>query len=309
MTELANQFLVAFAVLALVFIGPMLVLGMLTVRKRRARRRRRSPLGIDLLRFAGHSLREQIDRLQEELQAHATVTMLLPPMMALVLLGQWVVTGRSTRMPVLLALAIVGIGFLVWAATKAYRMGEKMDHWRAGYDAEVAVGQALDRLMRHGAWVFHDVPGDGFNIDHVVVAREGVFAVETKGYTKLNAVKGRAAARVVYDGTRLAFPTWTTTEPIDQAERQAKWLSRWLAQATADAVAAEPVVALPGWFVDRQGAGNVRVLSGGELEHRLLTGRTQAPLSDAVLTRMAHQLDQRCRTVKATYSGGGSATG
>jgi hypothetical protein len=42
------------------------------------------------------------------------------------------------------------------------------DNLRAGYDAELAVGQELDKLMREGAWVFHDVPGENFNIDHVV---------------------------------------------------------------------------------------------------------------------------------------------
>ena len=39
-------------------------------------------------------------------------------------------------------------------------------------DAEVAIGQELDQLMRDGAAVFHDMPAERFNIDHVVIARE-----------------------------------------------------------------------------------------------------------------------------------------
>jgi hypothetical protein len=38
--------------------------------------------------------------------------------------------------------------------------------------------------MRQGAAAFHDLPAEQFNIDHVVVATEGVFAFETKGFTK-----------------------------------------------------------------------------------------------------------------------------
>ena len=39
--------------------------------------------------------------------------------------------------------------------------------------------------MRDGFAVFHDVPGDkAFNVDHVVIGPQGVFAVETKGRGK-----------------------------------------------------------------------------------------------------------------------------
>jgi hypothetical protein len=46
------------------------------------------------------------------------------------------------------------------------RRGEELDNLRTGYDAELAVGQELDRLMRQGTIVFHDFPADGFNLDH-----------------------------------------------------------------------------------------------------------------------------------------------
>jgi len=61
------------------------------------------------------------------------------------------------------------------------KTGDKLDRLRAGFDAALAVGQELDRLMREGAWVYHDVLGDNFNIDHVVVSPRGIFAIETKG--------------------------------------------------------------------------------------------------------------------------------
>ena len=58
--------------------------------------------------------------------------------------------------------------------------------------------------------VFHDIPADNFNIDHVVIAREGVFAVETKGFTKPKQGAGRADATVFFDGSSLRYPQWTT---------------------------------------------------------------------------------------------------
>jgi hypothetical protein len=49
-----------------------------------------------------------------------------------------------------------------------------------GRDGEIAVGQFLERLREDGARVFHDVPGSGFKVDHVVIAEQGIFVLETK---------------------------------------------------------------------------------------------------------------------------------
>lgn len=132
------------------------------------------------------------------------------------------------------------------------------------------------------------------------LAPQGVFAVETKGYTKPVAMRGSAKARVTYDGSQLVMPTWSSAEPIAQAERQAQWLGKWLSSATGDRIAVTPVVALPGWFVERKGRGVVHVLNHRELE-RLLDIRTARPLTAAEVQRATYQLDQRCRNVRPLY--------
>jgi hypothetical protein len=178
--------------------------------------------------------------------------------------------------------------------------GGKLDNLRNGYDAEVAVGQELDQLMREGAAVFHDFPADGFNIDPIVIAPGGVFAVETKGYTKRNDTRGKPGATVVFDGNSLSFPHWSTREPVEQAERQAKWLARWVTSAIGEPVNVVAVLALPGWFVDRKGRGPVRVFSGRELG-KLLKSAGAAPLKPETVQRVAHQIEQKCRDVAPTY--------
>ena len=53
--------------------------------------------------------------------------------------------------------------------------------WIAGGRAEERVGEELEGLRAHGFYVFHDVPLPGVgNVDHVVLAPPGVFAVEVK---------------------------------------------------------------------------------------------------------------------------------
>jgi hypothetical protein len=155
--------------------------------------------------------------------------------------------------------------------------------------------------MREGAAVFHDLPGEKFNIDHVVIAPQGVFAVETKGYAKPNRDGGTADATVVFDGKALVFPQWSGSKPLEQADRQAKWLATWLTSATGERVHVAPVVALPGWYVDRKGRGDVLVFSGRELRKHLLRARTAQPIAAEQVQRIVHQVEQRCRNVEPGF--------
>ena len=66
----------------------------------------------------------------------------------------------------------------------------------------MAAGQEPNSLTEAGYRVYHDLPAEGFNIDHVAVGRNGVFAMETKGRSK--PAKGNVT--VVYDGRTLRFP-------------------------------------------------------------------------------------------------------
>lgn len=43
-----------------------------------------------------------------------------------------------------------------------------------GPNGERAVGQYLELLREQGVKVFHDIPSDNFNLDHVLVSRSRV---------------------------------------------------------------------------------------------------------------------------------------
>lgn len=287
-------------ILSAMFVGPAIAIGFLLLRKKRRRARRRSPIGIDLLRPAAHTVREQLDEATSDLAFESLVLCIVPLMSLCIFLTQAQVRGMAYMVhlaPIYVALVIA---FIAWDVRKMVKAGERIDNLRAGFDAELAVGQELDQLMRKGAVVYHDFPAEGFNIDHIVISPQGVFAVETKGYTKPGNVSGKDGAKVSFDGKALRFPTWTTKEPIEQAERQAQWLSKWASNATGEPVLAWPVVALPGWFVERIGRSIVRVYSGRALGTLLNSGSAQS-VSPQAMQRIAHQVEQRCRTLVPTY--------
>jgi len=304
MGNLEQQTVLVVGVLAASFIGPALGIGSLVLRRRRARARRKTPLVEDMLRAPGHTLREQLDDASIDLQWDVFLMVVIPLLILAIFLAQGHLRGDLRAMthlaPLFVVAALAFIGFMV---RRLWSAGQRLDNLKAGLDAEVAAGQELDQLMRQGAVVFHDVPASEFNIDHVVVSREGVFAIETKGFTKPNGGRGKADATVEFDGSMLRFPTWVAKAPLEQAQREADWLAKWLTRAIGAPIRVLPVLALPGWYVKRTGRGEVRVFSGGELKG-LLKARGAQALSTQDVQRVAHQLEQRCRTVEPMLSEG-----
>jgi hypothetical protein len=64
-----------------------------------------------------------------------------------------------------------------------------------------------------------------------------------------------------YDAERLKFPSWVTTEPIEQSKAQAAWLSKWLSRVVGDPVKVSPMVTIPGWFIERKSPNGVPVMN------------------------------------------------
>ena len=257
---------------------------------------RRSPLTRNLLRSAGESLRPPLEDLSLDMLGLTCLLVMFP----LLVYSIWIselhfgnarLTTIALVVGVLLTLAVLGfISYRLWKLIVRRRS------LHLALDGEMAIGQELNQLMLKGYAVYHDFPAERFNIDHIVVAPGGVFAVETKARPKPITGEGKADAEVIYDGTSLRFPNWESREFLEQATRQAKWLGQWLSSAVGEVVAVKPVLALPGWFIKRVGRGPVQVISGRDAGY--LARPDEQLLSPALIQRIVHQIDARCRTVE-----------
>jgi len=150
--------------------------------------------------------------------------------------------------------------------------------------------------MINGCRVYHDFLADGFNIDHIVVGPKGVFAVETKGRAKPDRNGGTEEAKVVCDGQILRFPDWSESRPIEQAKSQASWLAKWLDSAVGEPVPVQPVLALPGWYVVREKPMDLFIINGKNPD--LMLKYSNVALSETLVKRIVHQLEQRCRDIE-----------
>jgi hypothetical protein len=152
--------------------------------------------------------------------------------------------GVGETIFLLAAIALFASGF------RGYQRNlDARDKVRDGLLAERVTGMQLNRLVAKGCKVLHDLPCEGFNIDHVVVAPRGVYAVETKSFRKPKGSGGDSHYRVNYDGKILQFPDFPEKDALAQAERQAQWLRRTIRESIGGDVPVTPALALPGWMI------------------------------------------------------------
>ncbi|NJD62062.1 MAG: NERD domain-containing protein [Deltaproteobacteria bacterium] len=203
----------------------------------------KSPLKDRPLRGPGQSLEEEIQRTFDE----EWMPYFLAPMVCLVLAAtEWWRYFRPTPASPWIVTAIAVL-MASYSAMRLIQLRPRIRNLRLGMEGEKAVGQSLEELRAIGATIFHDVPADGFNVDHVVVSRNGIFVIETKTCRK---PKGPGAT-VTYDGVKvLVNGREPDRDPIWQVRGNAAWVQKLLKESTGKPYPARPVVLFPGWYVE-----------------------------------------------------------
>lgn len=283
-----------------VFMPAVLIFGgLLAWRFVRSLDKRRSPLTVGLVNLPGEGLRRRIADHDEKFHEATALVLVIGPLV----LAAWLLS-RLSKAGMDWSTLRFGAGDLLFAGILMLMAGWAL--WRLihhasarrravdGLKAELSVAQCLTPLIAEGAMVFHDFPSDRSNIDHVVVAHSVVFAIETKSRRK-PAAMGKASARVRYDGEQLFFPNHTETKPIEQAAYQAEWLEKMFRNAGVEEVRVVPVLALPGWYVERTNRdvrANVLVSNCTNTTF-MLSEKFGAPMSASVRKHIAHVLSER----------------
>ncbi len=252
----------------------------------------RSPLKDPPLRLPGQSLTEERDRIVED--------KLVPPMLAAVLLV--VVAGLEwwryfvPQAPHPWMWTLIAMAGVAWSVWRVFKARPKLKALRQAIDGERTVGQFLERLRSDGYDIFHDVVGQSFNVDHVVIGPAGVFTVETKTWSK----PGRGEARIKFDGERLrAGQHQPDRDPVDQARAQASWIRELISESTGRKFDVRPVIVFPGWFIE-QAEGSKRevwVLNPKALPDFI--GREPRKLSDEDVRLASFHLSRFIRAANA----------
>lgn len=301
-------------------LSSLVILGLVLWQKRRRDRLGiEPPIRTNLLRPPGHSLQLRLEELQEKWNDTLLGSVILGAALGFLFSGvgavvfkaesrQWIdehggwaglFTGRLLPTSLsLLLFTFASAGGLIFEINRLLTLTKKLRDLRLGLRGEQAVAEALQEVAGLGYRAFHDIPaGKTWNIDHVVVGPGGVFALETKTRSKRKPIPGQDDNKVHYDGKILRFPWGGNTTAVIQATAAAKWVSDFLRQATGRSIQVQPLLIIPGWYVERtEGSHAVKVMNTNYLT-KLLAGLPPV-LSPEDQHLFAHPISEKCRDVE-----------
>ena len=257
---------------------------------------RKSPLNIELLRNPGESLREQIDNLNDDIMEKFTFLGLYPVLVYSVVLSQYSMSRKVPGLLLIIVIILILTGTGIYNCKKLYNLLKQRNKLRVGYESEVAVGQGLQNLAKSGFNIFHDFPAQkNFNIDHIAVGPQGIYAVETKGRAKFEKTENENW-KIEFDGEKLLFPRWVETKPVAQAIRQAKWLQKWIENSTGDSHYVTPVLAIPGWFIKQTKPSELKISNGKNFD---FLSKGTAVLTEKQIGVISFQIEKMCRNIES----------
>lgn len=203
----------------------------------------KSPLKDKPLRNPGESIDNQLnDLLSDEILPYIMISCFMI-MLSMMEWHHWYF--KATPSPWIYSLfALIAV---IYSAVKIFRALKKAKALKQGRDGEKAVGQYLENLRENGAKVFHDIPGENFNLDHVVICKSGLYVIETKTYSKPD----KGEAKIIFNGDAIFLNGKIKTDkPIIQVRAASKWLNDLIQETTGLKLTVKPVIVFPGWFIE-----------------------------------------------------------
>jgi hypothetical protein len=271
----------------------------------RRQRKSRKPFGDDfkLLRGPGES-QFRIYLQREENEIFWVLGYALLPMLVALAGLQFV-----ELLPAVLQLAALGLtvvafisAFIFAARLYSRRTLDSFNRY-LGYFGERIVAEHLEPLKGQGWRILHDVPfennGTKYNIDHIAIGPQGVFAIETKTRRKGSARPGFDDHKVFFDGRDLEWPWGNDNHGLEQAERNAVALAKTIKDETGDRVHVTPILTLPGWFVEPRPSRESRLcrVANAKALPKFIAAGPSVLTADKVAA-IANKLEPRCRDVE-----------
>ena len=220
-------------------------------------KQRKSPLKEKPLHNPGESIQAEMERLFEEV---IMPRIFFAGFVIILALYDWIrYYSKANIHPSFLS--IIAIGILIYVI---FRTKNDIFYYRClkkGLDGEKFVGQYLEDLRSQDCRVFHDITCGNFNIDHVIVAPQGVFVIETKTFSK----PMRGSPVVEFDGKEVMVDKMKPyRNSVEQVIALKDWLHDFLVETTGNKYPVRGIVIFPGWYVVKTGndnKGDIKVMN------------------------------------------------
>jgi hypothetical protein len=274
------------------FVPVLLALGAFSTLVWELSRRRETTTLAPTLRFPGDSIRSRFSQINEHLVIRLLATVIIALMTGMAAQAQLGHSGSALAQAVMFTgcAVVLTLALWTWDLVKTGRQRNR------SLQNERLVGSELNLLMLDGCRVFHDLPqGESGNVDHIIVASHAVFMIETCTVKPRWRDRHSTDRKVIYNGTHLCFPRYKSSAPLTATLQRARWLGQFLTRMTGGlTIPVYPILTLPGWDVQAQGNGPLRVMNAGDIS-RTVVDKAAAPLYAAHRQSVINVLDVHCR--------------
>lgn len=249
----------------------------------------KSPLKGNPLRNPGQSLDGEIQKIIDD---DITSYILFPLLIIGLTVYSWLVWLQITKLPNPILMTGLSVVVSAYCFFRVLKTKKRLKALRLGRDGKRAVGQTLDALREKGYRVFHDMIGEKFNLDHIIICEHGVFSIETKTYSKPE----KGECRIIYNKEGLSINGYKPEKKIlIQVEAQKKWLEKQIVLLTGIQLIVKPVVVFPGWYIENQNKGsNIWVLEPKALP--IFIGNLPNTLSEENVRLISNHISRYIRT-------------
>jgi len=250
-----------------------------------------------IMREAAQRFREELQRLNSKQSTYlsAAVVFVVLFLSAYVLQAKQLFVGYPAwQLQLLLATLCAGA---VLALTRLSRTTISRHQVKLRRDANIAIGHQLQKLSIGVGRTYHDVSTDSGIIDHIIVGKNGAYAVSVV------AMSSRNKGDVTLINNELHFGETGKTHSIVSTNANIASLEREFRRLLDHRVRIRSVIAVPGWTIEAQRGDdhllvnekNLAMLSGWKDQadylldedvdaiHRLLTKRCALGNRSAVL--------------------------
>jgi len=261
-----------------------------------AKLQQRNPFAEHVLLEPGHRLRQNLQNLDRSYYRYLSSLLVYGLLLVVALALQSEPLPYNADAGVwqaLLVLVIVVSSFLPFRALKLKCARSRLAFRRM---ANIAMGQALQRLASRGYNVYHDVRLGNHIVDNVVVGAKGVYAVNVFALDK----KRNGNGTVRLNDSSLVFGNAKTRAPVGVSVNRVRGLREELSRVVGHPIQVRSVIAVPGWTVTATKSDKHLLVN--EKTVVVLTGWTDSGnyLMDDELAQIHDYLTARCVNGKQT---------
>ena len=143
---------------------------------------------------------------------------------------------------------IASIIISIHSYRKVKDLRKSLNNYRKGLEGERLVGEVINKLSNDKTYVFHDIPGDRFNVDHIIVSTRGIFVIETKHFDRSKchefSFDGNMIYRLMKDRARYLCP-----KLLPQMDGEARFIQNEIENRTEMKIPVIKVAVLIGCFI------------------------------------------------------------